>query len=76
MQPTSIGIVVVLAGFLLAVIGSTPAMMSMLMLCGLMAGSAAIVLTALGGSSIPPIQIALGFLVIRILLPTPATSSG
>jgi hypothetical protein len=71
MQPTLIGIIVVLAGFLVAVIGSTPAMMTMLMLCGLMAGSAAIILTALGGSSIPPIQVALGFLVIRILLPTP-----
>jgi hypothetical protein len=75
MQPTLIGIVVVLAGFLIAVMGSTPAMMTMLMLCGLMAGSAAIILTALGGSSIPPIQVALGFLVIRILLPTPGNLS-
>jgi hypothetical protein len=71
MQPTLIGIIVLLAGSLITVIGSTPALMSMLMLCGLMSGSAAVILTALGGSSIPPIQIALGFLVIRVLLPTP-----
>jgi hypothetical protein len=71
MQPTLIGFVVLLVGFLIAVLGSTPAMMSMLMLCGLMSGSAAVILTALGGSSIPPIQVALGFLVIRVLVPTP-----
>lgn len=70
MQPTLIGMMVILAGILISVMGSTSAMMSMLMLCGLMAGSAAVVMTALGGSSIPPIQIALGFLLIRILIST------
>ncbi|MDO6416165.1 hypothetical protein Q4F19_17395 [Sphingomonas sp. BIUV-7] len=39
------------------------------LISSLMGGSAAFQLPALGGSSIPPVQFALGFLVLRLLLP-------
>ncbi|RDE05307.1 hypothetical protein [Sphingomonas aracearum] len=66
MIPTFIGVAQILIGALL-LFGSVPAMLAFVMLSGLMGGSAALQLPALGGSSIPPIDVALGFLVLRLL---------
>ncbi|MET0373554.1 MAG: hypothetical protein ABW128_04760 [Rhizorhabdus sp.] len=69
MIPTFIGLFIILAGAVLLFVGSVPAMFSMVMLCSLMGGSAALLLPALGGSSIPPTQFALVFMFARLLLP-------
>ena len=69
MIPTLIGIVVALIGLLLLVRASIETMYSFVILCSLMGGSAALQMPALGGSSVPPVQFALGFLLLRLLLP-------
>lgn len=69
MIPTEIGVVQFVIGLLLLMFGSVPTMFLFVVYSGLMAGSAAIQLPAIGGSSIPPVQLALVFLVIRVLLP-------
>lgn len=69
MIPTLIGLIVALIGLALLVTATVPAMLAFVIACSLMSGSAAILLPALGGSSIPPVQVALGFLVLRLLLP-------
>lgn len=69
MIPTIFGIVIAVIGLLLLLGGQVPAMYSFVILCSLMGGSAALQLPALGGSSIPPVQFALGFMVLRLLLP-------
>jgi hypothetical protein len=62
-------------GLLQLVIGSVllfrslPAMFFFLMLSGLFGGSAAVSISALGNSSIPPLQFALLFVYMRILMP-------
>lgn len=66
---TFIGAAQFLIGGLLLLAGSTVAMFAYVLACGLMGGSAAMLLPALGGSSIPPIQFALVFLVARIVMP-------
>lgn len=68
MTPTIIGFVVMLVGFVLLLRGRLEAMLCFAMLCTLMSGSAAIVLTALGGSSIAPASVGMGFLILRIAL--------
>ena len=69
MMPTLIGMVAAAIGLLLLVRGSVPTMFGFLNLLSLMGGSAAVVLTALGGSSVPPVELGLGFAALRILLP-------
>ena len=67
MQPTFIGIAQLLIGVVLLVWGSIPATLAFVIVSGLMGGSAALLLPALGGSSIPPINLAMVFLVLRLL---------
>ncbi|GAA4773537.1 hypothetical protein GCM10023219_21020 [Stakelama sediminis] len=69
MTPTLIGLILMVIGLFLLVRGSLAAMLSYTMLCGLLSGSSAINLPALGGSSIPPSQFALLFLFLRVILP-------
>lgn len=69
MIPTFFGIAIGMIGLLLLVIGSTPLMFGFVILCSMFGASAAFILPAIGGSSIPPVQFALGFLVLRFLLP-------
>jgi hypothetical protein len=72
---TWIGLVIVLIGALLLIRSSAVSMFSFVLFMSLLGGSAAIVLPALGGSSIPPTYLALGFLAARILLPGSGTVS-
>jgi hypothetical protein len=70
MQLTIIGAIQVLFGLVLFMAGSVEAMFALLLITTLFAGSAAIVLPALGsGSSIPPLQFALLFMLMRLLVP-------
>ncbi|WP_294393652.1 O-antigen ligase family protein [uncultured Sphingomonas sp.] len=69
MIPTVFGIVIAGIGLVLLVRAQVPAMYVFVLVCSLMGGSAALQLPALGGSSIPPVQFALGFLILRLLLP-------
>ena len=69
MVPTLIGLIVVLVGFVLLFRGSIEAMLAFTMVCTLMGGSAALILTALGSSSIAPANVAMGFLLLRVALP-------
>jgi hypothetical protein len=67
MQPTFIGVGQILIGTLLLAFGSVPGTLAFVIASGLLGGSAALLLPALGGSSIPPINLALVFLVLRLL---------
>ncbi len=69
MTPTLIGFVAAAIGLVLLLRGSLSGIFVYLNIVSLMGGSAVIVLTALGGSSIPPVELALGFAALRILLP-------
>jgi hypothetical protein len=71
MTVTIFGFLVVLVGGGLLVVGSLLHMLLFVLYCSLMGGSAAIVLTALGNSSVSPANLALLFLVLRCLLPAP-----
>jgi hypothetical protein len=67
--PTFIGAIAAAIGLLLLFRARLPAMFAYLNLLSLMGGSAVVILTALGGSSVPPVELALGFAALRILLP-------
>jgi hypothetical protein len=69
MIPTWIGFVIMAAGVYLLFRGGVLATFAFVVFCGLFGGSSAINLPALGGSSVPPITFALGFLILRLLLP-------
>ncbi|MEI6644218.1 MAG: hypothetical protein WCL10_19540, partial [Novosphingobium sp.] len=69
MELTFIGAVQVLAGLALFVAGSVEAMFAFALCSALFGGSAAILLPVLGGSSIPPVQFALLFVAMRLLVP-------
>lgn len=69
MELTFIGLIQLGIGLALVVAGSLRAMFLMLLLSGLFAGSAAILLPALGGSTIPPAILSLVFVYLRMLLP-------
>lgn len=69
MIPTWIGFVAAAAGLLLLLRNSLPATFVFLNILSLMGGSAAFILSALGGSSVPPVDLGLGFAILRILLP-------
>lgn len=68
MSFTFVGLLQLLIGSVL-LFGSMPAMLMFLLLSGLFGGSAALTVTALGNSSIPPIQFALIFVYVRLLMP-------
>ena len=72
MQPTFIGAAQLVIGALLLVFGSIPGALAFVIASGLFGGSAALLLPALGGSSIPPINLAMVFLVLRLLREAPA----
>lgn len=69
MIPTLIGVVTAAIGMLFLVGFGTPVMLSFLTIVSLLGGAAAVILPALGGSSIPPMQFAILFLMLRILVP-------
>lgn len=69
MQLTFIGLIQLLIGAVIVFGGSLRHAVTFMVISGLFAGSAAIVLPALGGSSIPPIQFACLVVYLRILAP-------
>lgn len=69
MTITLFGVLVILVGGWLLLRAPSSAMLAFVMLASLMSGSAAFVLTGLGGSTVPPASAALPFLVLRCLLP-------
>jgi len=69
MELTFIGAVQVLVGLALFVAGSVEAMFAFALVSALFGGSAAILLPLLGGSSIPPVQFALLFMAMRLVVP-------
>lgn len=69
MSLTPFGLVIAALGLILMLRASVASMLWLTMICGLFGGSAAILLPALGGASIPPIQFALVLLAARCLLP-------
>ena len=69
MLPTLFGLVIFVIGAVLLLRARPPAMFALVLVCALMSGSATVILTALGNSSIPPAHFALIFLVLRLFLP-------
>jgi hypothetical protein len=69
MELTFIGIIQVVIGIYVVFAGSVRASIMFLVISAMFDGSAAISLTDLGGSSIPPVQFALLFTGLRILAP-------
>ena len=69
MELTYIGLIQTAVGLAIVLAGSARAAFIFLVLSSLLDGSAAISLPALGGSSIPPVQFALLFIFLRILVP-------
>lgn len=69
MELTFIGAAQVLIGLALFVAGSVEAMFAFALVSAMFGGSAAIQLPVLGNSSIPPIQFALLFVAMRLLVP-------
>lgn len=69
MDLTFIGMIQACIGLILFMVGTVEAMFAFLMVSALFGGSAAIVLPALGGSSMPPVQFALMFTAMRVLVP-------
>lgn len=72
MELTVIGAIQLIVGLALFMFGSLRTLFAFVMVATLLGGSAAIQLTALGGSSIAPAHFALGFLLLRCLLPDEA----
>ena len=66
MQPTYIGFIVVAIAFVLFWRSMT-ALLVLTLICTLFGGSSALDLPALGGASIQPCYVALGFLVLRVI---------
>ena len=69
MQFTFIGAPLFLLALILLFTSSLSAMVIFVLMISLLGGSAAILLPALGGSSIPPLQFVLPLLIARILIP-------
>lgn len=68
MQLTIFGIAVIALGLLLLFLASRMTMMLFVLATTLLGGSAAIALPSLGGSTIPPANLAIVFLVLRVIL--------
>lgn len=75
MELTFIGYTLLILGTVVVVAGSLRHALLLLLASTLFSGSAAILLPALGGSSIPPVQLALAFVLLRILVPGSAAIS-
>lgn len=69
MELTFIGAAQVLIGLALFVAGSVEAIFAFTLVSAMFGGSAAILLPVLGNSSIPPVQFALLFVAMRLLVP-------
>jgi hypothetical protein len=69
LELTFIGLIQAVAGLAIVVAGGPGSAFLFLVLSGLFDGSAAVLLPALGGSSIPPVQFALLFVFLRIMVP-------
>lgn len=69
MELTFIGIAQLVMGGIIILAGGLRSAFLFLMISSLFSGSAAILLPALGGSTIPPVQFALLFVYLRILAP-------
>jgi hypothetical protein len=69
MEFTIFGVLIPLIGALLLWQGSLLAMLVFVMAASLMGGSATVILTGLGNSSVPPAHVALLFLIVRCLVP-------
>ncbi|MBV7266308.1 glycoside hydrolase [Erythrobacter ani] len=69
MELTYIGVVQAVIGLYIVLLGSVRSAIFFLVFSAILMGSAAMVLPALGGSSIPPVQFALLFTTLRILAP-------
>lgn len=66
---TFVGFAQLLIGLLIVIVGSLRGAFLFLILSGLFSGSAALVAPALGGASVPPVQFALLFVLLRIAVP-------
>jgi len=66
---TWIGAVQIVIGLSLLLFGRLTSMFMFFLLSGLFGGSASLLLPDLGGSSVPPVQFALLFVYLRLLLP-------
>jgi len=69
LELTFIGIIQLVIGGLIVLAGSVRGAFAFLMISGLFDGSAAILLPALGGASIPPVQFAILIVYLRIMAP-------
>ena len=69
MIPTIFGGILLVVGVGLLLRGSVVAMFVLVVVSSLFGGSAALLLPALGGASVPPVNLALLFLVARVVLP-------
>lgn len=69
MELTFAGLAVLIIGTLIVIAGTLRQALVFLLASTLFSGSAAILLPALGSSSIPPVQFALGFVLLRIWMP-------
>src|SRR5690606_5891808 len=67
--PSIFGLIVILVGLVLLFRATPVGALMFMMSCTLLGGSAAITLTAIGGSSISPAHLALVFLIARIVAP-------
>lgn len=70
MQFTLVGLIIIIAGCSMLLSKTIEAMFAFTMICTLMGGSAALVMSSLGGSSIAPSNVALVFLTLRVFLPS------
>lgn len=68
---TPFALVAMMLGLLLLMRGGLTSMFSLFLVATLFGGSAAFILVALGGSSVPPAQFVLMFVALRCLLPGP-----
>jgi hypothetical protein len=76
MSLTIFGFLVLALGAVLLIRGSTTAMLLFVLAVSLMGGSAAIVLSSLGNSTVPPANLAMIFLVLRCFLPGDGKAAG
>lgn len=69
MSLTIFGMVQVVISIWVLLRGSLNQMFALFIMMSLFGASAAVLLPAIGNSSIPPVQLALGFLVLRVIMP-------
>jgi len=69
MTPTLLGLAFFLVGLIVMLTGSRQDMLAYVLACALFNGSASVVLTALGNTSVQPAVVATGLLALRCVLP-------